>query len=336
MDEMDDSLGQLEYYASGLATAVRNLTHQIRSSHIEAGRAPRAISDSQHTEEVKQARRSVLSQITAIQTLLCSPTDVLQQLAYQSQLLACLQWLGENQILACIPRVGHLPIKNIADLAGVSEPLLSRVVRFVTTRGFLLEDPPGHIAHTALSDQFFSNPLLLDAAMFMAESAAPAALKMARLSEDSEPSAFNLALGITTPFKTLCDERPRLRRQFSAYLYYASGLHMGVDTFTATLTQLDWNNITNSLVVEVSHSPCPAPAPIPAFTPPSHPIISPHHSTPPFHPTIHPHPPPNPSSPTPFQPSQDIPSQDVPSQDVPCSSGSTAESRLMRIRPCRS
>ena len=97
----------------------------------------------------------------------------------QNQLLACLKWLGEFQVLACIPLSGSIPFKEVADLAGVPETQLCRIVRMTATAGFLYKPWPGHVAHTALSATFVTNLAFLDATMFLAETAAPTAMHMA-------------------------------------------------------------------------------------------------------------------------------------------------------------
>ena len=96
--------------------------------------------------------------------------------------------------------------------------------------------------------------------MFLAESAAPAALEMAPTtqrfgdSDRASESAYNVALNTTKPFHTARQERTKLRRQWSAYLRYAGGLH-AVEYVTDVLAQLDWSCTTvgsgSSLVVEV-------------------------------------------------------------------------------------
>ncbi|KAI2613407.1 hypothetical protein GGR54DRAFT_327354 [Hypoxylon sp. NC1633] len=253
-----DNLAQLEYHASALVTAVQDLVRNVRSNVLQANATDWSMFDPQNSDEVNRARRSVLSHAAGIRTLVCGPTDFLEHLASQSEMLACLRWLGNNQILACIPQTGTVPVKDLADLANVSETQLCRVIRLTATGGFLREDARGHVGHTALSDPFFNNPLLLDAVMFMAESAAPAALKMATTDADTDTakgkntdqSAYNMALNTSTPFCVACEEQPRLNRQYSAYLQYAAGLHVR-DNFADTLAQLNWSNISNACIVEV-------------------------------------------------------------------------------------
>lgn len=115
------------------------------------------------------------------------------------------------------------------------------------------------MAHTPLSAQFVTNPAFLDAAMFLAESAAPAALQMASAtqqfgdSQRSNESAYNLAVNTQKPFHTARDERPKLSRQWSAYLYYAAGLHAASDNIEDIFAQLHLPHISNAYtrIVEV-------------------------------------------------------------------------------------
>ena len=151
-----------------------------------------------------------------------------------------------------------MPIKDVADLSGVPEAQLARIIRLTATAGFLHEPQPALVAHTALSAPFVTNPAYLDAAMFLAESAAPAALEMApttqRFGESDRPNetAYNVALNTTKPFHTARQERTKLHRQWSAYLRYAGGLY-AAEQVTDVLIQLDWANVGSgsSLVVEV-------------------------------------------------------------------------------------
>ncbi|KAM0795940.1 hypothetical protein BDR22DRAFT_812871 [Usnea florida] len=190
------------------------------------------------------------------------PTDFLQHLTSQIEILACLRWLGEFQVLACIPMAGSVPITDVADLSGIPEVQLARIIRLTATAGFLHEPQPAMVAHSALSAPFVTNPSYLDAAIFLAESAAPAALEMAsttqRFGQSERPneSAYNVALKTTKPFHTARQECTKLHRQWSAYSRYAGGLH-AAEQVADVLSQFDWTNVSSgtSLVVEVgAHS----------------------------------------------------------------------------------
>lgn len=176
----------------------------------------------------------------------------------QNQLLACLQWLCEFQVLACIPLEGSVPFKDVADISGVPEAQLCRVARMTATAGFLHEPRPGHVAHSPLSAQFVTHPALLDAAMFMSETGAPAALKMSSAtkqfagSDRPERSAFNVAFDTSMTFAGCAEQRPKLQRQFAASLSPStSDEDAGV---LEVLTRLDWRGLGNATVVEVSLS----------------------------------------------------------------------------------
>ncbi|MDI1492733.1 MAG: hypothetical protein OHK93_004515 [Ramalina farinacea] len=158
------------------------------------------------------------------------PADFLHHLASQVEILACLRWLGEFQVLACIPVLERVPIKDVADLSGVPEGQLLRVIHLTATAGFLHEPQPGQVTHSALSAPFVTNPSYLDAAMFLATSATPAALDMAltsqRFGESDRPdeTAYNVALKTSKPFHTARQQCTKLHRQWSAYLHYSGGL----------------------------------------------------------------------------------------------------------------
>lgn len=126
----------------------------------------------------------------------------------------------------------------------------------MATAGFLHEPQPGCVEHSALSAPFVTKPSLLDAAMFLSESAAPTALQMAAAtqrfghSQRPDESAYNIASNTSTAFASACEQQSRLKRRWSAYLRYGTG---DVDTsVTDILTRLDWLSLGNTSVVEVS------------------------------------------------------------------------------------
>ncbi|KAF2017047.1 hypothetical protein BU24DRAFT_420072 [Aaosphaeria arxii CBS 175.79] len=261
---------QLESHAIDLGSAVQVLADQCRDAGIGA-------SDCSTNGATPESRTrtvgSILATVGHLQTLLfqLEPTLFLQQLASQNQLLACLQWLGEFQVLAFVPLGANcsVPIKDVADLADVPEAHLSRVVRIMAIAGFLREPQPGHIEHTALSASFVTRPAHLDAAMFLAETIAPSALHMAAASRqhstarafgfgadgsacDAGDSAYTLATrGSPTEdstFQLAFERRKRLQRQWPAYLNSVGDTD---DAAAELLGQLDWIGLGNSCVVDV-------------------------------------------------------------------------------------
>lgn len=273
-----NSLTQLETHTKELVTAVKNLANYYRNAEVHYS-TPQLRVPSEAPSEIHRAKRTILASVTKLQMLLDEPADFLQRLAgqvrslslpkypcsklnffflfllyVQDQLLACLQWLGEFQVLACIPLSGSVPAKDVADLVGVPETQLCRVVRMTATAGFLNEPQPGHIAHTALSAPFVTKPSFLDAAMFLAETAAPTALQMAvatqRYGNSNRPneSAYNLAFNTSQTFQSACEQRSKLQRQWPAYLRYVGDVD---DSVTEVLTRLDWLSLGNACIVEV-------------------------------------------------------------------------------------
>ncbi|MCJ1251841.1 hypothetical protein MMC30_009079 [Trapelia coarctata] len=253
------SLAQLEAYTSELAAAVEKVAKYCRNIEVPvdfaAGNTPQPLVPPEAPSEAHRARRSIVANVAKLQTLLAEPADFLQQLAGQNQLLACLHWLGEFQVLACIPLSGSVPFKDVADLTGVPETQLCRVVRMMATAGFLHEPHLGHVAHSALSTPFVTKPTFLDAAMFLSETAAPTALQMAvatqRFGHSQRPneSAYNVAFNTSATFASACEQRPKLQRQWPAYLRYGTD---DVDaSVTDILTRLDWLSLGNASVVEV-------------------------------------------------------------------------------------
>ncbi|KAI1116527.1 O-methyltransferase family protein [Nemania sp. NC0429] len=206
-----------------------------------------------------EARESVLANLAKLQAWLDIPEDFIQRLAVQTQILACLEWLGEFHVLACIPLIGSVPISDLAELANVPEAQLRRVAGMTSTVGFLQEQQPGHIAHTALSAPFVTGLSHIDAAMFLARTAAPAALQMATAtnrfghSNNPEESAYTLATNLPLRFTTACDSSRILQRQWPAYFRYGAGNTDGapVVDILMSLGRLDALRVSNPCIVEI-------------------------------------------------------------------------------------
>lgn len=169
-------------------------------------------------------------------------------------MLSCLQWLAEFQVLACIPLCGSVPIKDVADLAGVPAAQLSRIVKLTSTADFLAEPVLDHIAHTSLSAQFVTNLSHYDAAVFLAQTAAPSAFKMAAATRQfghsmlTHHSAYAIAFGADESFQKTCEQRPKLQRQWLAYLQ-----HIGRDSqdVVELVSKLDWLRLGTARIVDV-------------------------------------------------------------------------------------
>jgi hypothetical protein len=147
-------------------------------------------------------------------------------------------------------------VKDVADLTGVPESQLRRIVRMTTTTaGFLQQPQPDQVAHSALSVPFVTTPAYLDAAMFLAETVAPAALQTATathrfgLSQKAHESAYNIAFNSSASFASLYERQARLQRQWPAYLRYGTG-DLG-ETVTDIQPHLDTLQDGTATVVEV-------------------------------------------------------------------------------------
>lgn len=130
---------------------------------------------------------------------------------------------------------------------------LSKVISLLATRGFLQQREPGSVAHTPLSAQFITTQSLLDASVFLAESVVPAALQMPILTQrlGAAYGSPEAAMSAMRPFQAALNERPKLRRQWAAYLRHAAGLHQEEEVLDV-ITRLNWSNLGSSCVVEVS------------------------------------------------------------------------------------
>lgn len=170
----------------------------------------------------------------------------------QAQVLACLRWLGEFQVLACIPLDGEIAAKDLADLVVVPEAELRRVLRLMAVTGFLQELEPGsdRFAHTVLSASFVTHAPNLDALMFLTNTAVPAALQMSEATQNRlTKSSLSSNTGLS--FATTCEQHPRLRRQWDAYL---SHLGDSDHTLVHLISRLDWRILGNACVVNVSRT----------------------------------------------------------------------------------
>ncbi|PPJ55992.1 hypothetical protein CBER1_03429 [Cercospora berteroae] len=247
---------QLEQLAKKLSTAARTLGLQAEKQKLSLSSthaADQLGNDVNHLE-LLHARRDVLSHARGICTLLSTPADFLEGLAMNTQLLACLQWLCESQVLATIPRDTSVPFGDIAAITGVPEAHLCRVARTMMTVGFLHEAVPCQVAHTALSASFVIQPSLLDAALFLSDTAVPASLKMVTASkqfadvQDAQHTAFNLAMRTPHSFATSCEQDRRLSRRAQTYFRYCMGDDdAGVGE---VLGQRDWKALGKASIVD--------------------------------------------------------------------------------------
>ncbi|KAG8158468.1 hypothetical protein KVR01_011590 [Diaporthe batatas] len=239
-----DCLAQLASHTEQLSNAVTDL---VKSGHTSQ-------SFEALNREMPNAKANILGSIASIKALISGPDDLLQELAAQVETLACLQWLAESQILACIPLDLSIPTKDLADLAGFPVSQLSRVIRLLATRGFLQEQEPSSVAHTPLSAYFLTNQSLLDASVFMAESVVPAALQSPK-SLQRRGAAYGgpaeAAMGAVRPFLSALQERPKLRRQWAAYQRHAAGLHQE-EQVLEVISGLNWSNLGSACIVEVN------------------------------------------------------------------------------------
>ena len=181
-------------------------------------------------------------------------------LEVQMEILACLKWITEFQILACIPPDASLPIEDLAALAGVPEVQLRRVIRLTASSGFLQETAPNYVSHTPMSDHFRARQSICDALAFIAEPMTPAALHMPSAtrtasvagSKDSLSTAYSLAFKGSRPFHAACQDQLKLERQWIAFLAHGAGLH-SEDELVDTLSRLNWSRLGNAcIIVEVS------------------------------------------------------------------------------------
>ncbi|KAI1421562.1 hypothetical protein F5Y12DRAFT_800873 [Xylaria sp. FL1777] len=250
---------ELEKYAHDIVNATNHVIALLKEANLGA---PDSLSNPFPTHmdisgdaprDLCSARQHVLSSVKQLQIYLTQPSDFIQQIANKAQILACLRWLGDFQVLPCIPLGESASIEDIADLTGVSGAQLSRIVRTTAMAGFLHEPSPGLIAHTPLSARFVTQYWFLDAAMFLAETGVPMALQTStatrlqvQLGRDTEASTpYAVAFNTSQAFPLACERSKKLKRQ---WLAFSRCLIDAEEQFMGALSQLNWGD---SLIVIV-------------------------------------------------------------------------------------
>ncbi|CAO2655478.1 Nn.00g105420.m01.CDS01 [Neocucurbitaria sp. VM-36] len=171
--------------------------------------------------------------VSAPNVLVASDTNLASFL--QNQMLACLRWLGQFQILAFIPQLGSIAFRDIAELADVPEAQLRRIVRMTAAAGFLHELQPGHVEHTALSAPF-----------------APAAMQMVSVTQRVRHQQLLLLQGSAyndLPLASSFQQQATPRRQWPSYLKYALGDQDS--SIASILNSFDWANLGEATVVDI-------------------------------------------------------------------------------------
>ncbi|KAK3629218.1 hypothetical protein LTR56_005094 [Elasticomyces elasticus] len=199
--------------------------------------------------ELVEARNSLCGILTRLHTILAGPSAFLQSLTTQTHLLACVKWLGESQVISCVPLSGSVAFEELATLASVPELMLS------ATAGFLREVQPGVVAHTDLSAAFSTQLSYLDATLFLSRHITPSALQLTSgclTAETAPPGSVGNSSGslIRTPSRATFDGRDSriLSRQWSAY----KNSMVGVDDSASTLLQqIDWKSLGKGVVVYI-------------------------------------------------------------------------------------
>ncbi|PYH85733.1 putative toxin biosynthesis regulatory protein AflJ [Aspergillus uvarum CBS 121591] len=252
-----DTITQLEGWTTEIAAAGQQLASYCRQNGVDGGQPPQLVVPADAPRAIQQTRRLLLRNLDHLRTLLSEPSDLVARLAGATQQLACLHWLGEFQVLACLPRTGSVPIADLARLANVPEAQLARIIRFTSSSaGFLQETPPGHVAHSPLSRAVGHRASLRDALGFLAATAAPGALHMSSSATPDDPGV-EARPSPSFSFYAACDQQPKLHRRWSAYLQ-----HTGADPSDLArqvLARVDWFNLNKTCVVEIVGPQCSTP-----------------------------------------------------------------------------
>ncbi|KAB8218550.1 S-adenosyl-L-methionine-dependent methyltransferase [Aspergillus novoparasiticus] len=208
--------------------------------------------------EIRKARQDLMEGSLKAFQLATGPSEYIPHLALGFHYLACLRWLAYFNIFAKVPLQGSVPYEILAEEANVSETQLKAIARMAMTHHLFCETEPNHIAHTATSALFVTNPETHDWAMFMSEKSASCASKILEASVKWPKSlaknntAFNVAYGTDKPFFEWLDTQPSEREQFAKYMrmiQQSEGMSLShlVDGF-------DWASLGKATVVDVGGS----------------------------------------------------------------------------------
>ncbi|KAH9866832.1 hypothetical protein IAQ61_007421 [Plenodomus lingam] len=170
----------------------------------------------------------------------------------QVQVVACLRWLCEFNILPCIPKHQSVSYEDLSQLALVPEGHLRRICRMLIAAEFLEEVASTHVGHTALSYAFVNNFALSDGLAFLTETILPASLKMVEASKPFQKtyqSPYSAAFGVSTSFTDQALQHSRLSRQFDHFIRCIAS-DTG-DELLDILSQMSINGGKEALVVDV-------------------------------------------------------------------------------------
>ncbi|KAG9239835.1 hypothetical protein BJ878DRAFT_530573 [Calycina marina] len=172
------------------------------------------------------------------------------------QVLACLKWLCEFQIVALIPLTQEVAYTDLSDLTGVSATQIQRIVRITATVGFLCEPQAHYVAHTTLSREFIRRPSFLDALMFISDTMVPTAMCMAEATrQEAHPqhidvSPYQIAMKSSSSLAAACESDAKLQRRVSAFQRLAA--RSRANAVTHLLSCIDWETLGQGTVVEVN------------------------------------------------------------------------------------
>nr|WCR31483.1 O-methyltransferase [Talaromyces sp.] len=207
---------------------------------------------------VQQARQDLMDAALKLFQLASGPSEYIPNLALGYHYLACLQWLAHFKIFNKVPLEGTICYADLAKSASVSEVHLKSISRMAMTNNLFHEPEPNHVAHTATSAMFVTNPLMHDWAIFMAERSALSASKMLEASIKWPQSlaknhtGFNIARDTDLAFFDWLDKDPKESERFAQFMKMirsseSLGLHHLINGF-------DWASLGTGNVVDVGGS----------------------------------------------------------------------------------
>jgi hypothetical protein len=165
------------------------------------------------------------------------------------------------KIAEAIPLTGTSTFAEVAGKTGLSEPLVTRLIRHAIIYHCFQEPSPGRVAHTAASAALHEGGSVRDWLDMTLEEWGPASVKAVEAlqrfpnGQDPKEGAFTLAFAGQPIFDYLATRPERARVFGSAMGNFSKGTSHKVEHL---VENYDWQALGESTVVDVSGSNSPA------------------------------------------------------------------------------
>ncbi|RJE20228.1 o-methyltransferase [Aspergillus sclerotialis] len=178
--------------------------------------------------EGSHARLELIYAALNIIRLASGPADYLANLTLQGFELGTISTVIRLHVLEYIPIGGTASFEELSSKTGIEKQLLTRLIRYSISAGFLSEQPPGHVRHNSVSSACLRDPNTHDHNLWNINCATPASLKLFESLQldptgtDGAKTGFSIAMaGPGKPLGTIWDyhaNHPDVARQFQNYM----------------------------------------------------------------------------------------------------------------------